>query len=729
MTARKATEAILADLTEPQREAVCHGDGPLLVVAGAGSGKTRVITRRIAHLLSQGVKPERIIAVTFTNKAAGEMQRRVEAMTGRAVLISTFHSFCSRLLRREIRQIGGDPSFSIYDRTDSLSLVRKAIKDGMLDSSVYAPRKMLGRISSLKADAIWPEEWRKMALGIEDRALAEVYAAYQQRLEANNALDFDDLLLKTILLFQRCPHVLQEYQDRFQHVLIDEYQDTNLPQHLIARALQGKHRNIVAVGDPDQMIYSWRGARLNNILEFEHDFPGCRVIMLERNYRSTANILHAASVCIGHNELRHEKVLWTDSAPGEPVRVLEFEDSYEEAEFVADKTVELTARGTAPGQIAVFYRTRHQSLPLEHAFSTRALPHQVVDSVGFFDRKEVKDLRAYMQILVNPDDDEACLRIINVPHRGIGQKTQQKLLLEASARKLSVLRMAHAAAGLDSLGKAAQKAVAQFCKLYDEITSLDCDRVTTFIEELVERTEYLDKLGPEEKEDASEVINHFLGYADQYDKGSPGGDLRGFLEQAALVSDVDGWNSSAPAVPFMTLHSAKGLEFDVVFITGLEDELLPHRRSTEEHGSRSQQAAIEEERRLLHVGMTRARKELYLTCCRSRFWQGREQAVLPSRFLEELPSDGVERHVGRFAKPLERAASDFAEDMRLVLRAKRAVAASGAGPLAPGQRVSHAMFGEGEVMEVTPSGKFQKLKVKFDTRGEMTLLVPREEPD
>jgi len=731
MKPRKSTKAMLSQLSHTQREAVCHGEGPLLVVAGAGSGKTRIITYRIAYLISEGLEPHRLVAVTFTNKAAQEMRRRVEALVGQEVLISTFHAFCSRLLRREIHRMGRDPSFSIYDRADSLSLLRKVIKQKGLDPATYAPRAMLERISNLKDELIGPQEWREEALGVEDRVLAEVYASYQEQLEANNALDFDDLLLKAVELFRRCPQVLAEYQDTYRHVLIDEYQDTNLAQHLIARALQGKHRNITAVGDPDQTIYSWRGARLQNILEFEQDFPGCKVILLERNYRSTANILRAASVCISHNVLRHEKMLWTDAPPGEPVRVLEFENPYQEAEFVADRTEQLIADGVPPGQIAVFYRTKNQSLPLEHEFSGRNLPYQMVDSVGFFDRKEVKDLRAYMQLLLNPEDDEAFLRIINTPRRGIGAKTQEKLAAEARARKQSLLRTAHRAAELDAIGPKAQKALNEFCALYDELASCECDSVAALIQQIVDKTRYLEGFPPEETEDAAEVVNNFVGYAHQFDKVTPGGDLRGFLQEAALVSDVDGWNPAAAAVPFMTLHSAKGLEFDVVFITGLEDDLLPHRRATDEAGIGGKYEAIEEERRLLHVGMTRARRLLFLSYCRSRFAQGRERITLPSRFLAELPSDCVEKHVGRFVNRRERSAMDFAKDMSLALEAKRRIKpgenADWHGELEPGGRVNHPRFGQGEISQVKTLGEMYLLEVNFEGRGPMTILLPRKE--
>ncbi|MEF8787696.1 MAG: UvrD-helicase domain-containing protein, partial [Planctomycetota bacterium] len=483
-------ESILEGLTEPQRRAARHPGGPLLVLAGAGSGKTRVITHRVAYLASAGVDSDRIMAITFTNKAADEMRRRVEAMAGERVFVSTFHSFCAQLLRREIDEMGRESTFSIYDRSDSQSAVRRVIKDLDLEPKVYSPSDMLSRISRLKNDLVDPDEWREEAVGIKDRKLADIYEGYQEVLRENNALDFDDLLVEAVRLFREHPEVLRRYQERCEHLLVDEYQDTNLPQHLIARALQGKHKNITAVGDPDQMIYSWRGARLENILEFENDFPDSTIIKLERNYRSTSNILKAASVCIRNNLRRQDKTLWTDREDGEPVQLRELENSYREGDFVAGKVKEFIDAGVDPGEIAVFYRTKHQSLPLEHGFSSLAIPHQVVDSVGFFDRKAVKDIRAYLQLLLNPDDDEACRRIINTPSRGIGDKTLERLSNAAARRDLSLARAACRVHELD-LPTRATKAVAGFAELYKELNSTEYDSVTALIEDIMNKTEYV----------------------------------------------------------------------------------------------------------------------------------------------------------------------------------------------------------------------------------------------
>ena len=724
------TAKITHDLTDAQREAVCYGEGPLLVVAGAGSGKTRVITRRIAWLLEQGVPPDRVVAMTFTNKAADEMRRRVEALMGEDVHLSTFHSFCALLLRRHIARLGRESSFTIYDRADTLRVVRQAAKDMELDTATYRPDAILDFIAAHKDRVEGPEECAQRAMGIEEQALAGVYRAYEEKLAGANALDFDDLLLKVLEVFRQCPDVLQHYQDAYLHVLVDEYQDTNLPQHLIARALQGKHRNITAVGDPDQMIYSWRGARLENLMEFEQDFPGTHVVTLERNYRSTANILGAAHACISRNVFRRPKELHTEREDGSAVLVGEFADSFAEGRWVADRAHELIEGGLSPRDIAVFYRTKNQSLPFEDAFASLALPHQVVDSVGFFARREVKDLRSYLQLLVNPKDDVACLRVINAPPRGIGDRTVALLQAAARRRRQSLMEAVRDAQELQELNPRARKALAAFWALYGELSRLEWKGAADLIRRLLKLTEYVQRQPREEREDAQEIVDQFIGYAREYDRRSPPAEgsartgLVGFLEQAALVSDVDGWNARANAVPFMTLHSAKGLEFDAVFIVGLEDDLLPHRRAIEEHAHSSQDVAIEEERRLFYVGMTRARHKLSITYAQRRVLRGREEPTIPSRFLAELSPAGVEWLSGGQSTPVAAAARGFAEDMQQTLQKKRASLRILDGKrLARGIRVSHSTYGEGEVLECAPVGKRQMVRIRFDLHGPMAFLL------
>ncbi|MHC4481224.1 MAG: ATP-dependent helicase [Planctomycetota bacterium] len=717
---------IIAGLTDAQREAVTYGEGPLLVVAGAGSGKTRVITRRIACLLARGVPPDRVLAMTFTNKAADEMRRRVEALVGREVLVSTFHSYCARLLRREIGRIDRDPAFTIYDRADSLRVVRRIVKDMELDPATFPPAEVLDFIAVRKDRVEGPSEWKERALGIQEQTFAALYARYEERLAESNALDFDDLLLKTLEVFRRCPDVLRYYQETYRHVLVDEYQDTNLPQHLIARALQGKHRNITAVGDPDQMIYSWRGARLENLMAFEEDFPGTRVVTLERNYRSSGIILRATSACIDHNVFRRPKRLWTEREEGGAVVVAQFGDPYQEGRWVAERAAELVEQGHDPRQVAVFYRTKLQSAPLEDAFATLALPHQVVDSVGFFERREVKDLRAYLQLLLNPRDDESCLRIINTPPRGIGARTVERLRAAAAGRGCSLMEAVREAERIESLNARARGAVAGFRELYRQLSAQHLDGVADLIGQVVEHTGYLARRPADERADAEEIVDLFLGYARQYDQREPEGGLLGFLEQAALVSDVDGWNAQASAVPFMTLHSAKGLEFDAVFIVGVEEEVLPHRRALEECIQGSEEAALEEERRLFYVGMTRARHRLFLTCARRRRIRGREEEALPSRFLDELPEDCVERQFQGRPGAGGAGASAFAAEMEYVLKKKRSrlrVLDNEEGRLAPGVRVSHPHWGEGEILESAPVGSRHMVRVHFVEHGTMTLIL------
>jgi len=721
-----AIERIIEGLTDAQREAVLHGEGPLLVLAGAGSGKTRVITRRIACLLARGVPPDRIVAITFTNKAADEMRRRVEALVGTGVYVTTFHSFCARMLRREMPRIGREASFTIYDRGDSLRVVRQIVKDMELDASAYPARDLLDYISLCKDRVMAPGDSESRAFGIIEKERALIYGRYEAKLAESNALDFDDLLLKALEVFRTRPDVLADYQNTYLHVLVDEYQDTNLPQHLLARALQGKHRNITAVGDPDQMIYTWRGARLENLLEFEEDFPGAHLVKLERNYRSTTNILRAASGCIRHNRLRHEKELWSKREPGDAIVVREFLDAYAEGRWVADKASELIQAGTRPGQIAVFYRTKQQSLPLEDAFAAVALPHQVVDNVGFFDRRAVKDLRAYLQLLLNPRDDVACLRVINTPPRGIGAKTLGLVQAAAQASKRSVLQAVRDAGQIDALSNRARKALLGFWSLYEELgRSVDAP-VAKLLERLLSLTDYVKRHPPEERSDVQEVTDMFLGYARQYDERSPEGGLMGFLEQAALVSDVDGWNAQAEAVPFMTLHSAKGLEFDVVFLVGAEEDILPHRRALDEGVHGSEDAALEEERRLFYVGMTRARDRLFITHSRRRTMQGRETMSAPSRFLDELPEDCIERT--RAHDPAQmRSAQGFAREMEYVLKKKRSalkILDGGSGDrLAKGVRVEHPQYGEGVIHQITPMGKRMMVRVDFFQHGMMALLL------
>ncbi|MCD6415478.1 MAG: UvrD-helicase domain-containing protein [Planctomycetes bacterium] len=725
----KSRQRILANLTDPQREAVSYGGGPLLVVAGAGTGKTRVITHRIAYLLAEGVAPDRLIAMTFTNKAAEEMRRRVEAMVGEQVYVTTFHSFCARFLRRHIHVIGLDPSFSIYDRTDSQRLIRRIIKARQIDRETFRPGEVLAEISANKDRVIGPDKYAEQAVGIEEQTVALVYRDYEEELAANNGLDFDDLLLKPLEVFRERPDVLRDYQELYLHVLVDEYQDTNLPQHLMARALQGKHRNITAVGDPDQVIYTWRGARLANLLEFEEDFPGAHIVKLERNYRSSANILQAASACIRHNQLRREKALWTEDESGPLVEVVRCADPYDEGRTVAQTASELISNGVLPWQIAVFYRTKRQALPLEDAFTALSVPHQVVDSVGFFERKATKDLRAYLQLMLNPRDDVACRRIINCPCRGIGVKTLQALQEEADRLGLSLVEAAGRAQELSSLSIRARGAVERFWNLCQRLRSLPRDSVEELIDKLLDITDYVAAQPDSRREDLPETVEMLLDYARQYDSEGPERDLLGFIERTALVSDVDGWDERAGAVSLMTLHSAKGLEFDAVFIVGAQEDILPHRRALEEADHGAEQMALEEERRLFYVGMTRARKHLFISYAERHTAQGRREYANPSRFLDELSEEAVARRAGAQGDGKRIALARQIEDplkrkgpCLSILSVPR-----GKKRLTKGARVQHASYGVGQVLQVDWLGTQNRVKIDFEEQGAVTLLVTADD--
>ncbi len=747
------SDPILDDLTEPQRRAVTYGEGPLLVVAGAGSGKTRVITRRIAHLVRQGTPPDRIVGITFTNKASQEMRHRVESLVGAEVTVKTFHSLCALILRQNAEHIGLDPGYSIYDRSDSQRIVRQIRKDRNLDPDTFKPSDLLDSISAWKDDVLTPSDAKLEAVGNFEEQAAEVYNIYEQRLKANNALDFDDLLVKTVRLFSNAPQVLKRYQNRYLHVLVDEYQDTNLPQHLIAKGLQGKHKNITAVGDPDQMIYTWRGARIENIMEFEEDFPGAEVIMLEQNYRSSANILRAASECIQNNRMRHEKALWTERNEGPPVRVREFPTGKGEARWIASKMEELVDEGIDPGEIAVLYRTKYQAFPLEKELVNGPVPYQVVDTVGFFDRKPVKDLRAYLRLIINPDDDAAFRRIVNVPSRGIGAKTVERVENIANQYGESLCRVIQHDECLNELPTRARRAVAGFRDLYDRLTSLDQESIEDFMKNLIGEINYLDAAGEDEKEDVREVLNHFIGFAKEYDTKHENGNLLDFMEQTALMSDVDGWNAQADTASLMTLHSAKGLEFDCVFICGLEQNILPHQRALEDNPHGDAQYGEEEERRLFHVGMTRSRKRLFITHCQTRYMHGRERPQTPSPFLKELPGEGVEwervsrsgggglfqsqvrqarRKKGRSgSRKIKRSSKRSSSNSQTGSGSNSASVGSdsplqvidGSDEMTEGSAVKHSSYGQGEVINVDSAGKYQQVRVDFGDRGVLTILI------
>ncbi len=725
----------LDKLNPQQRAAVLDTDGPLLVLAGAGSGKTRVLTCRVAHLIEMGVPAWKILAITFTNKAAQEMAERVLALTGEAgqeVWVSTFHSCCARILRRDIEKLGYRREFAIYDEDDRMTVIKAAARAMALDDKEYPPKALKAMISDAKNRLLTPAEWlRETGDNARNRNFSEVYERYEHTLRGNNALDFDDLLLKTLELFAGHPPVLEYYQNRFDYVLVDEYQDTNAAQYQLVRLLAGQKKNLCVVGDDDQSIYGWRGADIRNILDFEKDFPDCRVIKLEQNYRSTQNILDAANQVIAHNAGRKEKALWTEGAEGEKIGLYHAMDERDEAAFVALMSRKLIAQGVRPGEIAVLYRTNAQSRVLEEAFIRAGVPNRIYGGQRFYDRKEVKDLIAYMRALVNPDDDVSVRRIINEPKRGIGDTTVEKLMSFAAENDTSLM-----GAVLDSeavgLTPRVQKLVAGFADMMLELTgSMYAMSISEFTAELIEKTGYvraLEESKTEENATRVENIREFEGAVSEYQNLNPEGTLSDFLENVALISDIDNLNQTSGAVTLMTLHSAKGLEFDAVFLVGMEEGVFPLSRAMFD------ERALEEERRLAYVGITRAKKQLYLSHARTRMLYNSRSANQLSRFVGEIPPrlirDGAARTQTRVpgptARPAPRPSAISEKKPALGIPGLRKGAgivqsAPGAAPkpagglsiFRTGDRVTHAVFGKGTVEEV--SGDASKVTVRFDS--------------
>ena len=736
----------LDKLNPEQRAAVEQTQGPLLVLAGAGSGKTRVLTCRIAHLIDSGVPAWKILAITFTNKAAREMVERVDALSGesgRDAWVSTFHSCCARILRRDIEKLGYKREFAIYDEDDRMTVIKGVAKALELSDKEFPPKAIKAAISDAKNRMLTPREWLKDAGdNFRNRKLCEAYEKYEIALRGNNALDFDDLLIKTLELLSEHPPVLQYYQDKFDYVLVDEYQDTNIAQYQFVRLMAGSKRNLCVVGDDDQSIYGWRGADIRNILEFEKDFPDCRVIKLEQNYRSTANILDAANQVIAHNAGRKEKALWTQCDPGDKVGLYHAMDERDEAAFAALMSKKLMNQGMRPGEIAVLYRTNAQSRVLEEAFVRAGVPNRIYGGQRFYDRKEVKDLIAYMRALVNPDDDVSVRRIINEPKRGIGDSTVEALSLYAGENELSLM-----AAALDSegagLSSRAQRLVGGFADLMVELTeAMYSMSITEFTSALIERTGYvraLEESKTEENQTRIENIRELEGAVSEFAKLNPEGTLTDFLENVALITDVDNLNETSGAVTLMTLHSAKGLEFDAVFLVGMEEGVFPLSRALFD------ETALEEERRLAYVGITRAKKKLYLSHAHTRMLYNARSANQLSRFVSEIPQrliqEGAVKSQTRVPMPPRRSYEDAprpgsygsrpAPQTRVekpsgkpALNIPGLQKGFGGAQPAPqrslklfrvGDNVIHAVFGRGRVSEVSGEGSDQKVIVDFDS--------------
>jgi DNA helicase II / ATP-dependent DNA helicase PcrA len=640
-----APESLLDDLNDPQRRAVVYRGGPLLVVAGAGSGKTRVLTRRIAHLIATGdARPGEILAITFTNKAADEMRTRLAGLVGpvaRRMWVSTFHAACVRILRSHADRLGYRSSFTIYDDTDSRRLVEQVLRDLNIDAKKIPPRAVQAAISAAKGDLTDAQAFMAGAESIYERRMADVYAEYQQRLYASSAMDFDDLLLLTVQLLRTAPDVLGSYQERFSQVLVDEYQDTNRVQNELVLMLAARHRNVCVVGDTDQSIYAFRGADIRNILEFEHAFPDAAVIPLEQNYRSTQTILDAANAVIANNTSRVPKELWTDGDRGEAVNRFRAEDEYDEAAWVAAEISRLHhAEGLRLGDIAVFYRTNAQSRTLEEALVRTTVAYKVVGGTRFYDRREVKDLLAYLRVLANPSDEISARRIVNVPRRGVGDTSADRLAAWAQTQGRSFADAFDAAAAAGVTGRAAS-GLASLSALLQDLRSMYGAGAGpgVLINEVASRTGYVADLEAEDTLEAAgriENIAELAGAAAEYDS------LDEFLESVALVSDADDIEDDGSRVSLMTLHTAKGLEFPAVFLVGMEDGVFPHLRALDDP------LQLEEERRLAYVGITRARRHLYVTHAWSRTLWGSTSHAIPSRFLAELPAELV-RDVGMSA--------------------------------------------------------------------------------
>ncbi len=703
-------ETYLADLNPAQREAVLHTEGPVLVVAGAGSGKTRVLTRRIAHLLGAvGVKPPEILAITFTNKAAGEMRERVGDLVGppaRAAWVMTFHSACGRILRREAQRLGYRSNFTIYDSADQIRLVKRCLEELERDPKRFTPRGIHSQISNAKNTLISPDAYTERVASFYDQTVAEVYDLYQKRLFASNAVDFDDMLFLTVDVLERFPEAREKWQEAFHYVLVDEYQDTNHAQYRLLQLLAEKHKNVFAVGDPDQSIYGFRGADIRNVLEFEHDFPGSYSIALEQNYRSTQHILDAANGVISHNRERKEKNLWSELGDGDPVRVIEVEDEHAEARYVAAEIALLVEEGFSGSEVAVFYRTNAQSRVLEDVLVRQGIAYQVIGGPRFYERAEIKDLVAYLQVLDNPYDAVSLLRIANRPRRGIGDTTLARLQTWADQREISLWE-ATAEADMAGVGAAPQKALKAFRGAIESLMSAAMElEVPELIEEVLQRSGYMESLEAErtiEAQGRMENLQELVSVAREWREEAQDTTLSAFLQEISLYSDQDAIRGDTSLVTLMTLHNAKGLEFRAVYLIGMEEGIFPHSRSIEEQG-------IEEERRLCYVGMTRARERLTLLHASSRMLYGGRNHNLPSRFLDEVPDSHVERERLR---PASWSGYNAPRQSRIAPR-------EDVPDLSTGDSVRHSTLGEGVVVRIEPGGL---VTVRFADDGSERKLV------
>lgn len=716
----------LEGLNDRQKEAVLHTGGPLLIMAGAGSGKTRVVTHKIAYLIEElGVFPGNILAITFTNKAANEMKERVSKLLNtdvESMWIGTFHSICVRILRRDIDKIGYDRSFSIYDRDDQITLIRECIKEVDVDKSMFKESSVLARISSLKDQQVDPEAYIIENYGdYRERKIGELYQLYQKKLKQYNALDFDDLLIKAVELLRENKAILSYYQEKFKYVFVDEYQDTNRIQYQLVKLLSARHRNICVVGDSDQSIYSWRGADITNILDFEKYYKGARVIYLEQNYRSTKNILRVANEVIKYNENKYPKNLWTDKEEGERVLYERLADSDEEADFVAGRINQLLAEGYKLSDIAILYRTNAQSRTFEEAFLREGLPYKIVGGLKFYDRKEVKDIIAYLKVLENPNDNISLKRIINTPKRGIGNATIEKIEQYSAERDQSIYASILRVEDIGGLSTRIKNSIRSFVDMMNTLLAKkEIMGLKDFIEEVISSSGYIQDLEKENTVEAKtriENIMEFISVALKFEEQNEAADLEEFLASIALLSDLDKTEDDTNLITMMTVHSAKGLEFPVVFLVGMEDGLFPIARALES------EEELEEERRLCYVAVTRAEEVLYITNAARRTIYGNTQYTLPSRFIDEM-GDTIERNDLKKAKlePKEELVRvwDYTVTPTRVVKAKNNTATKDVNV---GDKVKHKKWGFGTVVQVKDQDDDKELVIVFDNIGLKRLLL------
>ncbi|MCL1997957.1 MAG: UvrD-helicase domain-containing protein [Turicibacter sp.] len=713
------------NLNPNQYEAVLHKEGPLLVFAGAGSGKTRVLTHRMAHLLESGVNPYNILAITFTNKAAREMKERVSILSqeGDRCLVATFHSACVRILRREIERLGYSTRFSIFDATDSERLIKDVVNELNLDEKFYPPKLVASVISTQKNELISVDEFYQISAGdFRMTHIADAYELYQQRLKTMHALDFDDIISRTVEVLE-IPEVLEFYQNRFQYIMVDEYQDTNTAQYRFVSMLAGKRQNICAVGDDDQSIYGWRGANIKNILNFQKDFPNARIIKLEQNYRSTQTILDAANNVVGNNINRSEKILWSDKGKGDKITVYMADDDRDEANFIIKTIKSKITKGAKHSDFAILYRTTAQSRTVEDAFVMSGIPYRLYGGTRFYERMEIKDILAYLKILDNPADGISLERIVNVPRRKIGDISISRLKLYASERNISLFEAMQEVESIETMGKSATAQIGNFVQMLRNFIDFSLENtVSALMNKILDETGYIEYLqdGTFEAESRIENIQEFYNKTQEFGESVGEDALSMFLEEVALVSDIDNYEEGADTVSLMTLHSSKGLEFEEVFIVGFEENIFPSYRSLEGGAEK-----FEEERRLCYVGITRAKQSLYLTHARQRMYHGKIISNAISSFFKEIPEEFYE--LAHLKKPIlsPRGVAKLNRDKKPINPYINKIPAPTDKELTfvVGDRVKHLKYGAGEVLEITPGGADYEVTVKFDRVGVKKIMA------